>query len=280
LLMRRALEYAGMLGLPIIDHCEDKTLAGDGVAHEGFHASQLGLRGIPGAAEDVMVERNIVLAAMTRSHAHIAHLSTSGALRAVRAAKERHVRVTCEVAPHHVTLTDAQLMAPLAYDTNLKMNPPLRHATDRDALLAGLKDGTVDAIATDHAPHHADDKRVEFDRASFGIVGLETAVSLSLDRLVHAGVIGLGRLIELLSTNPARILGVPGGRLAVGDAADVTILAPDLNVTVSAASFRSKSRNTPFDGWPLRGGVAATIVGGRVLFVNPDVPQASALGRV
>jgi dihydroorotase len=280
LLMRRALEYAGMLGLPIIDHCEDKTLAGDGVAHEGFHASQLGLRGIPGAAEDVIVERNIVLAAMTRGHAHIAHLSTAGALRAVRSAKERDIRVTCEVAPHHFTLTDEQLMAPLAYDTNLKMNPPLRHATDRDALLAGLKDGTVDAIATDHAPHHADDKRVEFDRASFGIVGLETAVSLSLDRLVHAGVIGLGRLIELLSTNPARILGVPGGRLAVGDAADITILAPDLNVTVSAASFRSKSRNTPFDRWPLRGGVAATIVGGRVLFVNPDVPQASALGRV
>jgi dihydroorotase len=280
LLMRRALEYAGMLGLPIIDHCEDKTLAGDGVAHEGFHASQLGLRGIPGAAEDVIVERNIVLAAMTRGHAHIAHLSTAGALRAVRSAKERDIRVTCEVAPHHFTLTDEQLMAPLAYDTNLKMNPPLRHATDRGALLAGLKDGTVDAIATDHAPHHADDKRVEFDRASFGIVGLETAVSLSLDRLVHAGVIGLGRLIELLSTNPARILGVPGGRLAVGDAADITVLAPDLNVTVSAASFRSKSRNTPFDGWPLRGGVAATIVGGRVLFVNPDVPQASALGRV
>jgi dihydroorotase len=279
LLMRRALEYAGMLGLPVIDHCEDGTLAGEGVAHEGFHASQLGLRGIPGAAEDVMVERNIVLAAMTGGHAHIAHLSTSGALRAVRAAKERHVGVTCEVTPHHFTLTDAQLMAPLAYDTNLKMNPPLRHASDRDALLAGLKDGSVDAIATDHAPHHADDKRVEFDRASFGIVGLETAVSLSLDRLVHAGVISLGRLVELLSANPARILGVPGGRLAVGDAADITVLAPDLDVTVSAASFRSKSRNTPFDGWRLRGGVAATIVGGRVLCVNPDVPQASALGR-
>ncbi len=279
LLMRRALEYAGMLSMPIIDHCEDRTLSGEGVAHEGFHASQLGLRGMPGAAEDVMVERDIVLAAMTGSHAPIAHLSTSGALRAVRGAKDRHVRVTCEVAPHHFTLTDEQLMAPLAYDTNLKMNPPLRHLTDRDALLAGLKDGTVDVIATDHAPHHADDKRVEFDHASFGIVGLETAVSLSLDRLVHAGIIGLGRLVELLSVNPARILGVPGGRLAAGDAADITILAPDLRVTVSAASFRSKSRNTPFEGWPLRGGVAATIVGGRVLFLNPDVPEASALRR-
>ena len=279
LLMRRALEYAGMLGLPVIDHCEDKTLAGEGVAHEGFNASQLGLRGIPSACEDVMVERDIVLAGMTGSHAHIAHLSTAGALRAVRAAKARGVRVTCEVAPHHFTLSDERLLAPLAYDTNLKMNPPLRHAVDRDALVEGLKDGTVDVIATDHAPHHADDKRVEFDRASFGIVGLETAVSLSLDRLVHAGVISLARLVELLSTNPARILRVPGGRLQAGDAADLTILAPELNVTVSAAAFRSKSRNTPFDGWPLRGGVAATVVGGRALFVNPGVPQVAGLGR-
>ena len=149
------------------------------------------------------------------------------------------------------------------------MNPPLRDAADRDALLEGLKDGTVDVIATDHAPHHADDKTVEFDRAPFGIVGLETAVSLSLDRLVHAGLIGLSRLVELLSANPARILGVPGGRLAAGDAADITILAPDLAVTVSAAAFRSKSRNTPFDGWALRGGVAATIVGGRVAVREP-----------
>jgi len=279
LLMRRALEYAGMLGLPVIDHCEDKTLAGEGVAHEGFNASQLGLRGIPSACEDVMVERDIVLAGMTGSHAHIAHLSTAGALRAVRAAKARGVRVTCEVAPHHFVLSDERLLTPLAYDTNLKMNPPLRHAVDRDALVEGLKDGTVDAIATDHAPHHADDKKVEFDRASFGIVGLETAVSLSLDRLVHPGVISLARLVELLSTNPARILRVPGGRLQAGDAADLTILAPELNVTVSAAAFRSKSRNTPFDGWPLRGGVAATVVGGRALFVNPGVRQVAGLGR-
>ena len=279
LLMRRALEYAGMLGLPVIDHCEDKTLVGEGVAHEGFNASQLGLRGIPSAAEDVMVERDIVLAAMTGSHAHIAHLSTAGALRAVRSGKGRGVHVTCEVAPHHFTLSDEQLLTPLAYDTNMKMNPPLRHASDREALVEGLRDGTVDVIATDHAPHHADDKKVEFDRASFGIVGLETAVSLSLDRLVHAGVISLARMVELLSTNPARILGVPGGRLKEGDAADLTILAPDLGVTVSAAAFRSKSRNTPYDGWRLRGGVAATIVGGRILFVNPGVPQAAGLGR-
>jgi dihydroorotase len=197
----------------------------------------------------------------------------------VRAGKARGVGVTCEVAPHHFTLSDERLLAPLAYDTNLKMNPPLRHAADRDALVEGLRDGTVDVIATDHAPHHADDKKVEFARASFGIVGLETAVPLCLDRLVHAGVISLSRLVELLSANPARILGVPGGRLREGDSADLTILAPDLSVTVSAAAFRSKSRNTPYDGWQLRGGVAATVVGGRVLFVNPDVPQAAGLGR-
>jgi len=279
MLMRRALEYAGMLGLAVIDHCEDRTLVGEGMMHEGFHASRLGLRGIPGAAEDVAVERDVILAGMIGSHVHIAHLSTAGALRAVRAAKARGVRVTCEVTPHHFTLTDERLIAPLPYDTNLKMNPPLRDASDRDALLEGLKDGTVDAIATDHAPHHADDKSVEFDRAAFGIVGLETAVSLSLDRLVHGGGVSLGRLVELLSTNPARVLGVPGGRLAEGDAADITILAPDLNVTVSAVSFRSKSRNTPFDGWTLRGAVAATLVGGRPLYVNPGVPQLAGLRR-
>jgi dihydroorotase len=169
--------------------------------------------------------------------------------------------------------------APLIYDTNLKMNPPLRDSADRDALLAGIRDGSIDVIATDHAPHHADDKRVEFDRASFGIVGLETSVALSFDRLVHTGVIGIGRLVELLSVNPARILKLPGGRMAPGDVADLTILAPDLQVTVAAARFRSRARNTPFDGWSLRGGVAATIVGGRVVFANPAVSQAAGLER-
>jgi len=278
-LMRRALEYTGMFNMPVIDHCEDRSLAGDGVAHEGFHAAQLGLRGIPSAAEDVCADRDIVLALATGGHAHIAHLSTAGALRSVREGKARGARVTCEVTPHHLTLSDERLRSPLEYDTNLKMNPPLRGATDRDALRAGLADGTIDVIATDHAPHHADDKRVEFDRASFGIVGLETAVSLSLDRLVHAGVIGMKRLVELLSVNPARVLSIPGGRIAAGDRADLTILAPDLAVTVSAALFKSKARNTPFDGWSLRGGVAATVVGGRAVFVNPAVPQAAGLGR-
>jgi dihydroorotase len=280
LIMRRALEYAGMFGMPVIDHCEDKSLAGEGVATESFLTSQLGLRGIPAAAEDIMVDRDIVLAAMTGSAVHIAHLSTVGALRSVRDGKARGTRVTCEVTPHHFTLTDERLERPLAYDTRLKMNPPLREGHDRDALLEGLRDGSIDVIATDHAPHHEDEKNVEFDRAPFGIVGLETAVPLGLDRLVHAGVVSLSRFVELMSVNPARIIGVPGGRLAAGDPADLTILAPDLSVTVNASAFRSKSRNTPFDGWTLRGGVAATIVGGRVLFVNPDVSAAAALGRV
>jgi len=278
-LMRRALEYAGMFAMPIIDHCEDRSLAGEGVAHEGFHGAQLGLRGIPAAAEDVMVDRDIVLAHATGGHVHLAHLSTAGSVRAVQAGKSRGARVTCEVTPHHFTLCDERLRAPLIYDTNLKMNPPLRSNADRDALLTGLRDGSIDVIATDHAPHHADDKRVEFDRASFGIVGLETAVSLSFDRLVHAGIIGVGRLIELLSVNPARILKVGGGRIAAGDIADITILAPDLPVTVAAAAFRSKARNTPFDGWTLRGGVAATIVGGRIVYANAAVPQTAGLKR-
>jgi dihydroorotase len=257
-----------MLGLPIIDHCEDPSLKGDGVAHEGYHASALGLRGIPGVAESLMVERDISLAELTNGHVHVAHMSARQSLRAVRAGKERGVRVTCEVAPHHFTLTDAALEAPVKYDTNLKMNPPLREEADRDAMLEGIAEGTVDLIATDHAPHHADEKMLEFDRAPFGIVGLETAVPIVFDRLVHAGRITLGRMIELLSVNPARLFGVPGGSLAPGAAADVTVLAPDVRTTVRASALKSKSKNTPFDGWELRGGVAATIVGGRIVYRN------------
>jgi dihydroorotase len=270
LLLRRALEYAGMFGMPVIEHCEDQSLKGDGVAHEGFHAASLGLRGIPGAAEALGAERGILLSELTGSAFHVAHMSARASLRAVRKGKENGVRVTCEVAPHHFTLTDEALTAPIPYDTNTKMNPPLREVADRDAMLAGIADGTVDVIATDHAPHHYDEKNVEFDRAPFGIVGLETAISLSLDRLVHAGLIRLPRLVELMSGNPARILRVPGGSLTEGAPADITIIAPDLRVRVQAAAMRSRSKNTPFDGWELRGGVAATVVGGRTLFVNPD----------
>jgi dihydroorotase len=271
LLMRRALEYAGMFDMPVIEHCEEQTLKGDGVAHEGFQASSLGLRGIPGEAESIMALRDIALAELTGGVVHIAHMSARQTLDAVRYGKSRGARVTCEVTPHHFVLTDEALGAPVPYDTNTKMNPPLREAADRDAMLKGLADGSVDVIATDHAPHHADEKHVEFDQAPFGITGLETAVSLCFDRLVHTGVVPLARLIELLSTNPARILRVKGGSLAEGAPADITILAPDLSVTVSATGMRSKSKNTPFDGWTLRGGVAATIVGGRVVYRNATV---------
>ena len=270
LLLRRAMEYAGMFGMPVIEHCEDASLKGDGVAHEGYHAAALGLRGMPGACEALGVERGVLLSELTGSAFHVAHMSARASLRAVRKGKEAGVRVTCEVSPHHFTLTDEALASPIPYDTNVKMNPPLREVADRDAMLSGIVDGSVDAIATDHAPHHYDEKRVAFDRAPFGIVGLETAVSLALDRLVHAGVIRLPRLVELLSVNPARILGVPGGSLSPGTPADVTILAPDLHVRVEASRLRSRSKNTPFDGWQLRGGVAATLVGGRSVSVNPD----------
>jgi dihydroorotase len=269
LLMRRALEYTRMFGMPVIEHCEEQTLKGSGVAHEGFHASTLGLKGIPGEAESIMALRDISLAELTEGVVHIAHMSARQTLDAVRYGKSRGVHVTCEVTPHHFILTDERLGSPVAYDTNVKMNPPLRETADRDAMLAGIADGSVDVIATDHAPHHYDEKHVEFDHAPFGITGLETAVSLCLDRLVHAGVVSLARLIELLSVHPARILSIPGGSLHDGAPADISILAPDLAVTVAAATMRSKSKNTPFDGWQLRGGVAATIVGGKTVYRNP-----------
>jgi dihydroorotase len=270
ILLRRALEYAGMFGMPVIEHCEDPSLKGDAVAHEGFYAASLGLRGIPGACEALGVERGVLLAELTGSSFHVAHMSARASLRAVRKAKEAGLRVTCEVAPHHFTLTDEALATPVAYDTNTKMNPPLREAADRDAMLEGISDGSVDAIASDHAPHHYDEKQVEYDRAPFGIVGLETAVSLSLDRLVHAGRIRLSRMVELLSVNPARILNVPGGTISEGAPADITIIAPDLKVRIETAKLRSRSKNTPFDGWELRGGVAATLVGGRPVYVNAE----------
>jgi len=272
LLMRRALEYAGMLGVPIVDHCEDPSLKGDGVAHEGFHAARLGLRGIPGIAESIMVERDIALAEATGGAFHVAHMSARQSIRAVREVKTRGAaNVTCEVAPHHFVLTDESLERPIRYDTNVKMNPPLREPADRDAMLEGIVDGTVDVVATDHAPHHADEKLVEFDCAPFGIVGLETCVPLVFDRLVHAGKIGVRRAIELLSTNPARVFHLPGGSLAEGSVADVTILDPDARVTVQAAALKSKSKNTPFDGWELRGAVVATIVGGRIVYKRDGV---------
>ena len=272
LLARRALEYTSMFDMPMIEHCEDPSLKADGCAHEGPRAAELGLRGIPGAAEAITAARDILLAEMTGGHVHIAHMSAWTTLEAVRQGKGRDIKVTCEVAPHHFTLTDEALAEPVPYDTNTKMNPPLREARDRDAMLAGIANGSVDVIATDHAPHHYDEKNVEYDRAPFGIVGLETAVPLAMDRLVHSGLIRLPRLIELMSVNPARVLRVSGGTLAAGSPADITVLAPDLQVTIDRAKLRSRSKNTPFHGWTLRGGVAATIVAGRVVFLNPDTP--------
>ncbi len=275
LLMRRALEYASMFDLPVIDHCEDVSLKADGVAHEGFVASTLGLRGLPAAAETVMVQRDVTLAGLTGGHFHLAHMSVRGALRAIREGKSQGFPVTCEVAPHHFVLTDAYLESPIQYDTNCKMNPPLREQADVDAMIEGIVDGSVDVIATDHAPHHSDEKLQEFDRAPFGIVGLETCVPLVLDRLVHAGHISLGRAVELLSVNPARIIRRPGGSLAVGEVADITVLAPDAPVTIVAATLQSRSKNTPFGGWTLRGAAAATIVGGRTVYTNPEVAGAA-----
>jgi dihydroorotase len=271
LLMRRALEYASMFDIPVIDHCEDPSLKGDGVAHEGAVASLLGLRGIPGVAESVMVERDIALSELTGGRVHVAHMSARQSLRAVRDGKARGIAVTAEVTPHHFVLTDEALTEGGGYNTSFKMNPPLREEADRAAMVEGLRDGSIDAIATDHAPHHPDEKALEFDNAPFGIVGLETAVPLCLDRLVHAGVIGLERFVDLLSAGPARVLRLPGGTLTDGGPADLTILAPDATVTVDAASLKSKSRNTPFDGWTLKGAVAATIVAGRVAHVNHHV---------
>lgn len=279
LLMRRALEYASMFGIPVIDHCEDPSLKGDGVAHESAVTALLGLKGIPGAAESIMVERDVSVAELVGGRIHVAHMSARQSLRAVREGKARGVAVTAEVCPHHFLLTDEALAEGDGYDANFKMNPPLREEADRAAMIEGIRDGSVDVIATDHAPHHSDEKALEFDRAPFGIVGLETAVPLCLDKLVHAGVISLSRLVELLSTNPARVLNLPGGTLAEGAVADITILAPDAEVTVRRDTFRSKGRNTPFEGWTLRGAAAATIVGGRPVFVNEAVlGRASLVG--
>jgi len=261
-LMRRALEYARIFDLPVIDHCEEPSLVAGGVAHEGEVATRLGLAGWPGVAEDVMVQRDILLAEYTGGAVHIAHMSTGRAADLVRRGKAAGIRVTCEVTPHHIALTDEAIAG---YDTHAKMNPPLRAEEDRAALLAAIADGTVDAIATDHAPHNADEKCVEFSQAPFGVVGLETAVSICLDRLVHGGVIGLSRLVELMSCGPASVLRLAKGSLAVGADADITVLDLDHSVVVKPGAFASKSVNTPFGGWTLRGAPVMTIVGGRIV---------------
>ncbi|HZS43554.1 MAG TPA: dihydroorotase [Blastocatellia bacterium] len=258
--MRHAMEYAQNFGLPVIDHCEESALAAGGSMHEGYYSTMLGLKGINRAAEDLHVVRDILLAEQIGAHVHIAHLSTAGAIQLVRDAKRRGVNVTCEVTPHHLTLSDA---AVVGYDTNTKMNPPLRSQDDVDALVEGVIDGTVDAIATDHAPHHRDEKMLEYDKAPFGIVGLETALSLVFDRLVYNGTITLRRMVELMSINPSRAFNLNRGTLAPGAIADVTIFDPAGKVVVDPTKFKSKSRNTPFGGWQLYGVPVAVVIGGQ-----------------
>jgi len=264
-LMRTALEYARAFEIPVADHCEEPTLAAGGVMHEGVVSTRLGLKGIPSVAEEIMVARNILLAGHTGGHVHLCHMSTRGSVELIRRAKEAGLPVTAEACPHHFSLTHE---ACAGYDTNAKMNPPLREPEDMEAIRRGLRDGTIDAIATDHAPHHYDAKEREFDDAPMGIVGLETALGLSLTLLVEGGHLTLPQLIARMSTVPARIFHLPGGTLAAGHPADVVVFDPAARWTVDVTRFRSKSRNTPFAGWELAGRVVRTIVGGRTVFVG------------
>jgi dihydroorotase len=261
-LMRRAMEYARPFGITIISHAEDLDLVGSGVMNDGPVATELGLKGIPWVAEDAATAREVMLAEFTGAHLHVAHVSTKGSIDIVRQAKKRGVNVTCEAAPHHFTLTDEAVRG---YNTNAKMNPPLRSAADRDAVRQGLADGTVDAIATDHAPHHIDEKNVEFNLAMNGIVGLETALPLTL-QLVEDGVIDLPKAVALLTCCPAAVLDLPLGYLDVDGPADVTVIDPGLEWTVEAQELVSKSKNTPFDGWKMKGAALHTIVGGKVVY--------------
>jgi dihydroorotase len=267
-LMRRAMEYASMFGLPIIQHCEDLHLSNEGVMNEGFAATRLGLRGYPKAAESVMVARDLILAELTGAHLHLAHLSSAKSIELVRQAKKRRVPVTCETAPHYFTLTDDWLRTH-PYHTHGKMNPPLGDEMDRLAVITGLHDGTIDCIATDHAPHSSLDKNVEFNLAAFGIIGLETSLALTLDQLVHPGFVTASQAVERLAWGPAKAFGLKGkGSLALGSDADLALVAPEEVWTVEAGKFASKSRNTPFEGMKLKGKVKRTMVAGNWVFGN------------
>jgi len=261
-LYRRAMEYTLPFGTPLISHAEDTSLSRGASMNEGVVSTETGLPGQPAAAEDVMVARDILLAELTGAHVHIAHVSTAGAVRLIRDAKARGLQVTAEVTPHHLVLTEEAVRT---WDPNTKMAPPLRTKRDVEALLEALADGTIDCIATDHAPHALSEKEGEFDRAAVGIVGLETAVAVLLDRLVRPGLLPLSTLIARLSRDPARLLNLPGGNLAAGAPADVTILDPDAETVVEPLRFRSRSRNTPFGGWTLRGAPWMTLVSGHIV---------------
>jgi len=266
-LMRHAMEYSLAFRLPVMDHSEDLSLSAGGQMHEGDVSTRLGLRGIPGSSEDVMVARNILLAADAGAYLHVCHLSTARSLELVRPARRQGVQVTCEVTPHHFTLSDEDLQD---YDTNYKMRPPLRGRKDVEAMIAGLADGTVDAIATDHAPHPGSEKMQEFELAPFGIIGLETALGLALERLYHSGRVSLPRLVELFSTNPARLLGFDQlGSLRPGAEADVTLFSTERAWRYDVNNSCSKSKNTPFDGRAFRGGPQVTIVRGEIVWQAP-----------
>ncbi|PYT20917.1 MAG: dihydroorotase [Acidobacteria bacterium] len=261
--MRRAMEMAKSFGLPVIDHCEDLNLSSGGDMHEGVHSTRLGLRGIPSSSEDVMVARDILLAQTTGARFHVAHISSHRSIDMVRRAKERGLPVTSEATPHHFSISDADI-AP--YDSNYKMKPPLGSTCDTAAVIDGIVSGAIDAIATDHAPHPGSEKMQEFEKCPFGIIGLETAVGLSLEKLYHSGRISLMRLVELFTTGPARILGLERGSLAQGLPGDMTILNTELSWTYDVNHSFSKSKNSPFHGWKFRGGPVMTIVGGAVVW--------------
>jgi len=263
-IMRRALEYSKLLNTLIIDHCEDKSLTQDGVMHEGYYSYLFGLRGMPASSEEIIVARDLILAEKADARIHIAHLSVKGAIDYIREAKKKKVKVTTEVTPHHLLLTDSSLES---YDTNLKVNPPLRSKDDVEALVKAIKDGIIDVIVTDHAPHTLDEKNVELDNAPFGINGLETAVSLILDKLVYKNIIPLQKFIEMISTTPAIILGLENkGKIKVGVEADLTILNLHKETVVDIEKFKSKSQNNPFHGWKLIGAPVMTIVGGKIVY--------------
>lgn len=262
-LMRTALEYALSFGIPVVEHCEDPILAKNGVMHAGVVATRLGLRGIPGAAEDIMVARNVLLGELTCGHIHLCHISTQRSVELIRWGKERGVNVTAEATPHHFALTHE---ACDDYDTNAKMNPPLRTASDVEAVRTGLKDGTLDAVVTDHAPHHYEAKDRDFDDAPFGVIGLETALGLGVTELVGRGYLSLPELIDRMSTRPANVFHLPAGTLRRGAAADVVVFDAEARWVVDPEAFLSKSRNTPFSGWELAGKVEQTLVAGEVVF--------------
>ncbi|MFQ5739735.1 MAG: dihydroorotase [Acidobacteriota bacterium] len=262
-IMRRALEYSRIFGLPVVDHCEDLDLAAGGCVNEGPVSTRLGLRGMSRTAEELHVVRDIMLSRVTGGHVHIAHLSTRESLQWVRQAKDEGLPVTCEVTPHHFVLSDQDIQD---YDTNFKMKPPLRGQADVEAMLEGLADGSIDCIATDHAPHASPEKETTFEAAANGIIGLETAIPLAWEFLVKKGVVSVGRLVELFSLNPNRILSLGGGHLRPGAAADLTLIDPARRITVDVSHFESKSRNCPFQGWRLQGVPVMTVVGGKIIY--------------